>query len=444
MLPPGASGLERPAVSLIDTPVPITSTVAIDVGSSRYLARSDASRGLRAATDLSVLLRLSEALQSVQTSEALYDLLLSRALEAFNAEVAAIVTTAPDDEALTVVASKSPPNGEVTISRALAARALEGGSAVLTHDEPAMCVPLAGSAPIGTALCLSRGLPAARFSEDDLQVLAAIGTIGGLALDRVRHLEWLGEENQRLRQDAAIEHNLVGESPPMQSVFRFIARVAATDATVLLEGESGTGKELVAVAIHTNSARAAGPFVAINCAALPEALLESELFGHERGAFTGAVAQQRGRLEMAHRGTVFLDEIGELAPPLQAKLLRVLQEQSRRAAGRAARDPDRRAGDRRHQPRPRAGDPRGHVPRGPVLPAERRRRSSIPPLRERREDIALLVRLLRPQARGRAASASSRASRPRRGRCCAATTGRATCASCRMRSSARSCSVRRR
>ncbi len=168
---------------------------------------------------------------------------------------------------------------------------------------------------------------AARFTEDDLRLLAAIGSIGGLALQRLQHLDWLSEENARLRQDVAIEHSLVGESAAMQTVYRFIARAAPTDATVLLSGESGTGKELVAHALHTNSRRAHGPFVAINCAALPDALLESELFGHERGAFTGAIAQQRGRLEMADRGTVFLDEIGELAPPLQAKLLRVLEDQ---------------------------------------------------------------------------------------------------------------------
>jgi Nif-specific regulatory protein len=165
------------------------------------------------------------------------------------------------------------------------------------------------------------------LTEDDLQLVAAIGSIGGLALDRVRHLEWLSGENTRLRQDAAIHHNLVGESPAMQAVYRFIARAAPTDATVLLYGESGTGKELVARAIHANSPRRDGPFVPINCAALPEALLESELFGHERGAFTGAISQQRGRLEFADRGTVFLDEVGELALPLQAKLLRVLQDQ---------------------------------------------------------------------------------------------------------------------
>ena len=121
-----------------------------------------------------------------------------------------------------------------------------------------MCVPLLGSEPSTTALCLN-GAPGSRFTEDDLQMLAAIGTMAGLAVDRVRHLEWLAGENQRLREDAAIEHNLVGESAPMQAVFRFIARVAATDATVLLEGESGTGKELVASAIHRNSDRASGP-----------------------------------------------------------------------------------------------------------------------------------------------------------------------------------------
>jgi transcriptional regulator with GAF, ATPase, and Fis domain len=121
-------------------------------------------------------------------------------------------------------------------------------------------------------------------------------------------------------------HNMIGESPAMAKVYRFVAQVAPSDSTVLIAGESGTGKELVARALHRNSPRATKPLVAINCAALTENLLEDELFGHERGAFTGAIAQKKGKFEMADGGTLFLDEVGELAPNLQAKLLRVLQE----------------------------------------------------------------------------------------------------------------------
>jgi len=122
------------------------------------------------------------------------------------------------------------------------------------------------------------------------------------------------------------EQNLVGESARVKEIFQFLARVGPTDSTVLIEGESGTGKELAARALHRNSHRSQKPFVAINCAAIPETLLESELFGHERGAFTGAASQKKGKLEVAEGGVVFLDEIGELAPALQVKLLRVLQE----------------------------------------------------------------------------------------------------------------------
>jgi transcriptional regulator with GAF, ATPase, and Fis domain len=168
--------------------------------------------------------------------------------------------------------------------------------------------------------------PNVRFDEDHLQLLTAIGSIAAAALDNARRMEWLEQENQRLQAEMSVEHNMVGESSQMRDVYQFISRVAAQDSTVLIAGESGTGKELVARAIHQNSKRANKPCIAINCAALAETLLESELFGHEKGSFTGAIVQKKGKLEIAEGGTVFLDEIGELAPQLQVKLLRVLQE----------------------------------------------------------------------------------------------------------------------
>ena len=140
-------------------------------------------------------------------------------------------------------------------------------------------------------------------------------------------MERLQTQNALLMERiAAADTGIVGESAVIGKLLQMIARLAPQDTSVLILGESGTGKELVARALHRQSPRSGKPFVAINCAALSEALLESELFGHEKGAFTGAVAQKKGKLETAEGGTVFLDEIGELAPTLQAKLLRVLQQ----------------------------------------------------------------------------------------------------------------------
>lgn len=160
-----------------------------------------------------------------------------------------------------------------------------------------------------------------------------------IILKRAFHLSALEAENramqQRLQSDGF--EGMLGTSPAVQEVFQSIRKVAATEAPVLILGESGTGKEMAAVAVHRNSLRKDGPFVAINCGAIPEALLESELFGHERGAFTGAHAQRKGRVELAVGGTLFLDEVGELTPPLQVKLLRFLQEkQIERVGGRSS------------------------------------------------------------------------------------------------------------
>ena len=146
---------------------------------------------------------------------------------------------------------------------------------------------------------------------------------------RVRERQRLVAENRELREALAERHRvegIIGDSGRMQEVLSLVRRVALSDATVLIRGESGTGKELIARALHYASPRAAGPLVKVNCAALAESLLEAELFGHEKGAFTGAVASRKGRFELADGGSIFLDEIGDLPPHLQVKLLRVLQE----------------------------------------------------------------------------------------------------------------------
>jgi Nif-specific regulatory protein len=176
------------------------------------------------------------------------------------------------------------------------------------------------------AIYLEGGTPETPFDDTHLQLLSAVGSVAALALENLEHWERLRSENQTLRAEVNLEYSMVGVSGRMKEVFEFIRRVAPTDATVLIEGESGTGKELVARAIYRNSRRSENAFVAINCAAIAENLLESELFGHEKGAFTGAVAQKKGKIEIAEGGTLFLDEVGELAAELQAKLLRVLQE----------------------------------------------------------------------------------------------------------------------
>ena len=154
----------------------------------------------------------------------------------------------------------------------------------------------------------------------------------------------------------------------MKDLFELIESVAASDANILIQGENGTGKELIANAIHHNSNRVRGPFIKINCAAIPNELIESELFGYRKGAFTGATADKVGLFEMAEGGSLLLDEIGEMPPYLQTKLLRVLQEREYRPIGSDRLDPGGLPPDLRHQHRPRERAARGAAARGPVLP----------------------------------------------------------------------------
>ncbi len=187
----------------------------------------------------------------------------------------------------------------------------------------AVIIMLTGFGTIGTAVeAMKRG------AFDYLTKPAKLDEIL-LVLKRAQEFKALKAENIRLRgqlRDRYRFDRLIGQSAQMQTLYRMVERVARTDSTVLIMGESGTGKELIANAIHYNSERKDKAFVPINCGAIPEELLESELFGHEKGAFTGAIKERRGRFELAHQGTVFLDEIGEMSMKLQVKLLRVLQE----------------------------------------------------------------------------------------------------------------------
>lgn len=200
-------------------------------------------------------------------------------------------------------------------------------------------------------------------------------------------------ENTQLKQELKSRYRfdeIVGNSGKMQEVFKIIERVANSNATVLIRGESGTGKELVARAIHYNSPRASKPFIAVSCAALPETLLESELFGHEKGAFTGAVGQKAGRFELAHQGTLFLDEIPEISPAVQVKLLRALQEREfERVGGTKTVKVDVRliaATNRDLEQLVADGQFRADLYyRLQVI------QIFLPPLRERREDIPALV-----------------------------------------------------
>jgi len=225
--------------------------------------------------------------------------------------------------------------------------------------------------PLGAVYLVSRTKPFA-FAEEELAWLEAVAGQLSVALETLFARRQLEEENARLRRQSVLQHGLIGETEAIQEVLQFIRQVAPAEATVLIQGETGTGKELVSRAIHYNSRRQDGPFVCINSAALPRDLIESELFGHEKGAFTGAIRAKPGKFELASGGTVFLDEVGELAPSTQAKLLRVLEGTTRllpRGHGRHEALPlagKRARTAQRHRARHRPGQHRDRPSRGPA------------------------------------------------------------------------------
>jgi transcriptional regulator with GAF, ATPase, and Fis domain len=307
--------------------------------------------------NLNTLLKVSRTVQSTREPDTLRMKLLEMIFEGMPAEQGTILLLGDDSETFTSAISRqrNPGSGQFAKpSRTIVQKVLNEGNAILITDilkdetfkgiksvaesdvRSVLCVGLEGFQRRLGVVYLASWDPLNRFSEDHLHILSAIAAIASTALENALHLEWLKAQNQRLQAEVKLEHNIVGGSLPLRRVTEFVGRVAAQDVTVLICGESGTGKELVARAVHSNSPRNNKPFVTINCAAIPENLLESELFGSEKGAFTGA-PERKGRLELAHGGTVFLDEIGEMALPLQAKLLRVLQDRRVERLGGGAR-----------------------------------------------------------------------------------------------------------
>ena len=405
---------EASAASVEFDDSPAQATVQFDPQDVLYLQPERILRELpatsRLARNLNALVKISRVVHQIRDLEKLQAQILDSIFEVTPAERGAIMQDGQGGKFASLYARHraNASNLPIRVSRTIAGKTLEAGLAVLGTDvlgtdglnqveslvvsnvRSLLCVPLSVFQKVTGCIYLDTTNPASRFDEDHLQLVAAIAGICAIALENARHLQWLEQENIRLATEINLEHNMVGESPRLKETCRLLSRLAPSDATVLIEGESGTGKELAARAIHRNSPRSQKPFVAINCAAIPEGLLESELFGHERGAFTGANAQRKGKLEAAEGGVVFLDEIGEMSPALQVKLLRVLQQREvERVGGNRTIPVNIRviaATNKDLDAEVKAGRFRSDLYyRLNVVSL------AMPPLRERREDIPLLV-----------------------------------------------------
>jgi transcriptional regulator with GAF, ATPase, and Fis domain len=397
-------------------PQPISETKVIYPREAVYLQPDRLLKELPAssqvARNLNALLKISRVVHAIRDLEELQAQLLDLIFEVVPAGRGAILLSEGAGQEFNCLYARTRQAGQpqlVRVSRTIAQKVMKDNVAILGVDVPSsgnlrevqslvasdvrslLCVPLSVFQRMIGCIYLDSTTVANRFHEEHLQLMAGVAGISAVALDNARRLQWLEQENQRLMTEIRQDQNLIGEGAKMTDVYQFLARVSPTDSTVLIEGESGTGKELVAKALHRKSPRANKPFVAINCAAIPETLLESDLFGHESGAFTGAAKLKKGRLEIADGGVVFLDEIGELAPSLQVKLLRVLQEREFERVG--GTHPIRinirliAATNRDLEEAVRKGEFRQDLYyRLAVV------NLTLPPLRERREDIPMLAR----------------------------------------------------
>jgi Nif-specific regulatory protein len=339
----------QPAAELVETSDEGRSTIQLRVEDAFYL-RPDPGRirkESRAARDLSVLLRISSSIHAIQKTSSLQKRILEMLFDAVPATQGAFLTTNSNSTDFTSIQThhrEPEAASRLSVSKTVISEVLKSRAAILSNDlaqnnklgearslvsrkiQSILCVQVPKSGSERALIYLESTDPENSFDENHLQLVSAVASIASTAMENARHVEQLENENLRLHEESDPEKCIIGQSAAINQVYEFIKRAAPVDSTILIEGESGTGKELVARAIHLSSPRASNPFIAVNCAALTDTLLESELFGHEKGAFTGAIGQKKGKFELADTGTLFLDEVGEIAIGLQSKLLRALQE----------------------------------------------------------------------------------------------------------------------
>jgi Nif-specific regulatory protein len=406
----GASG--APGASADGTPMADNSPAAPDIAAAA--GASIAAGDDRSARMLAKLYEITRAINSILEPEPLLDKVMDLAIESVGAERGLIFLLRDGGAEMDVVVARNLDQETIKdateYSRSIL-REAGRGRPVLTHDAAAddrfrnsksvalyhirslMCVPLRlKDRIIGTVYVDTRKL-GALFGDDQLRFLEAFADQAVVAIDNARLFAAVRQENTYLKKAVRERYgfeNIVGRSAPMRGVFNLISKVAGSNLSVLIRGESGTGKELVARAIHHNSHRKDARFFSENCAALPDTLLASELFGHVKGAFTGADTHHKGVFEMADRGTLFLDEVGDMSMTMQSKLLRVLQDGEIRPVGsESARKVDVRivsATNRDLEEMIEAKEFRRDLffrINGVVVP--------LPALRERRDDIPLLV-----------------------------------------------------
>ena len=330
----------EPVLELEDTPL-TGNTVQLEARDAVYLeperlkgialASRETQKALAAVLEMIGLLRSAD-------DEALPDKILNQFVAVVPADRSAILM-GDSTESLDVLTMRPTP---FAVSRTVMTKVLvektglvsndvatdsESGKSLIASKVRALAsFPLVVEDRVIGAIYLDTQDPKTSFPDDQIELLMGLASVAATALEKARQLGRLRDENRRLSEEFDLVHEMVGESPLLEKAQKILARAAPTDATVLIEGESGTGKELAARAIHFSSERRDGPLVKVDCTGLNENLLASELFGHEKGAFTGAIQQKKGKLEVADGGTVFLDEIGELPLLLQSQLLRVLQD----------------------------------------------------------------------------------------------------------------------